>query len=95
MLILPQTIATVIGAFAPMFSKRIFEHAKLLLIGAILAPGKRTVTSVLHVMGSSHDRHFQNYHRVLNRARWSTLRGKPRQSRLCWVSQISGLADDV
>jgi hypothetical protein len=75
MLTLPQRIATVIGAFAPMFSKRIFEHAKLLLVGAILAPGKRTVTAVLRVMGRSHDQHFQNYHRVLNRARWSTLRG--------------------
>jgi hypothetical protein len=75
MLTLPQAIATVIGAFAPMFSERIFEYAKLLLVGAILAPGKRTVTSVLRVMGSNHDRHFQNYHRVLSRARWSTLRG--------------------
>jgi DDE superfamily endonuclease len=75
MLILPQTIATVIGAFAPMFSKRIFEHANLLLVGALLAPGKRPVTSVLRVMGRSHDQRFQNYHRVLNRARWSTLPG--------------------
>jgi hypothetical protein len=75
MLTLPQTIATVIGAFAPMFSKRIFEHATLLLVGAILAPGKRTVTAVLRVMGRSHDQYFQTYHRVLNRARWSTLRG--------------------
>ena len=55
MLTLPQAIATVIGAFAPMFSKRIFEYAKRLLVGAILASGKRTVTSVLRVMGSNHD----------------------------------------
>jgi hypothetical protein len=65
----------VIGAFAPMCSKRIFEHEKLLVVGAILAPGKRTVTSVLRVMGNSQDRSFQNYHRVLNRVQWSTLRG--------------------
>ena len=75
MLILPGPIAMVIGAFAPMFSRRIFEHMKLLVVGAILAPGKRTVTSVLRVMGRSHDQSFQNYHRVLNRAQWSTLRG--------------------
>jgi len=43
------------------------------LIGAILAPGKRTVTSVLRVMGLSEDKHFQNYPRVLNRAVWSSL----------------------
>jgi hypothetical protein len=44
-----------------------------LLVGAILAPGKRTVTSVLRVMGLSDQVHFQNYHRVLSRSRWSRL----------------------
>jgi hypothetical protein len=43
---LPLAIATVIGAFAPFFSKRVFEHATLLLVGAILAPGRRTVAYV-------------------------------------------------
>lgn len=75
MLILPGPIVMVIGAFAPMFSRRIFEHVKLLVVGAILAPGKRTVTSVLRVMGRTQDPSFQNYHRVLNRAQWSTLHG--------------------
>lgn len=75
MLILPRTLAMVLGAFAPMFSKRVFEHVKVLLVGAILAPGKRTVTSVLRVMGKHDDRHFQNYHRVLSRAQWPALRG--------------------
>jgi hypothetical protein len=40
MLIVPHLLVAVIGAFAPMFSKRVFEHVKLLLVGAILAPGK-------------------------------------------------------
>jgi DDE superfamily endonuclease len=75
MLILPHPLAMVLGAFAPMFSKRVFAHVKLLIVGAILAPGKRTVTSVLRVMGKSDDRHFQNYHRVLSRAQWPALRG--------------------
>jgi hypothetical protein len=66
-------MTTVMRAFAPLFSKRTFEPAKLLLVGAILAPGKRTVTAVLRVMGKSADAHFQNYHRILNRARWSSL----------------------
>ena len=70
---LPLAMTTVMGAFAPLFSKRTFEHAKLLLVGAILAPGKRTVTAVLRVMGKSTEAHFQNYHRILNRARWSSL----------------------
>lgn len=70
---LPLAMATVIGAFAPLFSRRVFEHVKLLIVGAILAPGQRTITSVLRVMGRSDDKHFQNYHRVLNRAQWLPL----------------------
>jgi hypothetical protein len=46
---------------------------QILLTGAILAPSKRTVTAALRVMGLSDDRHFQIYHRVLNRAVWSSL----------------------
>jgi hypothetical protein len=82
MLILPRPIVMVIGAFAPLFSKRVFEHAKLLVIGAILAPGKRTVTAVLRVMGKRDDRHFQSDHRVLSRAPWPALRGGRRLLRL-------------
>ena len=43
------------------------------MIGAILAPGKRTVSAVLRVLGLSEDPHYQTYHRVLNRAVWSSL----------------------
>jgi len=58
--------------FAPLFSPLVFRHVQVLLVGAILAPGKRTVTAALRVMGLAEERHFQNYHRVLNRARWSS-----------------------
>ena len=64
---------TILGAFARLFSKRIWEHARLLLIGAILSPAERTVTAALRVTGLSGEKHFENYHRVLNRARWSSL----------------------
>jgi len=43
-----------------------------LLIGAILVPGRRTVTAVLRIMGLSDEHQFQTYHRVLNRAAWSS-----------------------
>lgn len=72
---LPQDIITVIAAFAPLFSDRVWWHAQALMIGAILAPGKRTVSSALRVMGLSQDGHFTNYHRVLNRSVWSALQG--------------------
>lgn len=71
MLCLPARFATIILAFAPLFRYRSWRHAELLLIGAILAPGKRTVTSLLRITGLSRERRFVNYHRVLNRARWS------------------------
>ncbi len=68
---LPRPIIHVLRRFELLFSERVWEWAKILLIGAILAPGKRTVTSALRVMGLSDDAQFQNYHRVLNRAGWS------------------------
>lgn len=58
--------------FAPHFSKLIWEQARVLLLGAILAPGQRTVTAVLRIMGLSAEKQFQSYHRVLNRAVWSS-----------------------
>jgi hypothetical protein len=61
----------VLRKFELLCRERVWEWARLLRIGAILAPGKRTVRSVLRVMGLSDDAQFQNYHRVLNRAVWS------------------------
>lgn len=72
MLPLPSELTSLIVAFAPLFSKPVWQHVQVLLVGAILAPGKRTVTSALRVCGLSHERHFQTYHRVLNRACWSS-----------------------
>ena len=73
MLTLPAELLSLLGAFAPLFSRPGWEHAQVLLVGAILATGKRTVTACLRVMGLSQETHFVNYHRVLNRARWSAL----------------------
>jgi hypothetical protein len=72
MLTLPKRIIQVLRCFEEVFSERVWEWAKVLLIGAILAPGERTVTAILRVMGLNHERQFQNYHRVLNRATWSS-----------------------
>jgi hypothetical protein len=73
MLHLPSRFATVMLCFAPLFLQRSWQHAEVLLIGAILAPGRRTVTSVLRIAGLAHERRFVNYHRILNRAAWSGL----------------------
>jgi DDE superfamily endonuclease len=71
---LPARFAAIILTFAPLFLQRSWRYAEVLLLGAILAPGKRTVTSILRITGRSRERHFVNYHRVLNRARWSARR---------------------
>jgi len=72
MLTLPAEYITILASFAPAFSRRIWLHVEVLLLGAILAPGQRTVTAVLRIMGLSLEKHFENYHRVLSRAVWSS-----------------------
>lgn len=72
---LPFEIASVIIAFQPLFSKSVFEHVQVLLLGAILTPGRRTVAAVLRTMGLGADRCWANFHRVLNRDRWSARQG--------------------
>jgi DDE superfamily endonuclease len=71
--LLPPAMRAAIAPFVSLFSRRVWGHAQVLLVGAVLAPGIRTVTAVLRVMGLSHDTRFQRYHRVLNRAAWSSL----------------------
>lgn len=70
--LLPKEFLPLILAFASLFSKPVWESAIVLLVGAILAPGKRTVSAILRVMGLHHEPQFQKYHRVLNRAVWSS-----------------------
>lgn len=75
MLTLPPEIITLLMPFAPLFSSSVFPHAQVLVVGAMLTPGHRTVTAALRALGLAQCRQFQNYHRVLNRAHWS-----PRQA---------------
>lgn len=72
MLTLPTQIIATLAAFAPLFSRAIFHHVQVLLVGAILTPGRRTVTNALRAMGLHQEMQFQKYHRVLNRSRWSS-----------------------
>jgi hypothetical protein len=72
---MPCELMNFVVAFAPLFSKPVFQRVQVLLTGAILSPASRTVANALRVMGLSEEKHFQNYHRVLNRAEWSCLKG--------------------
>jgi hypothetical protein len=70
---LPPAMVDVLAPFARLFRRRVWPHALVLLVGTLLAPGKRTVAAALRVMGLAHTRRFERYHRVLNRAQWSSL----------------------
>ena len=64
-------IIQLLTTFAPAFSQPTFAKVLLLIYGAILAPGKRTVTSMLRVLGKEQEANFGKWHRVLNQAPWS------------------------
>ena len=82
MLTLPEAILPVLIPFATLFRSptpgrgrgQAWRKAQILLVGAVLAPGQRTVASALRVMGLSDDRNYARYHHVLNRAAWSPLK---------------------
>jgi DDE superfamily endonuclease len=61
----------VLAAFAPLFTEPSWARAQALLCGVLLAPANQTLTAALRALGLADEPGFQNYHRVLNRARWS------------------------
>jgi hypothetical protein len=67
----PHSLVSVLQPFRDVFTAPTWEHVLVLVMGAILVPGRRTVASALRVMGLDQARHFTNYHRVLNRNAWS------------------------
>ena len=72
---LPDVALMVLGSFAPMFTRPVWEHVQVLVTGAILCRGPHTVAGVLRILGLADEPGFCNYHRVLSRARWSGLQG--------------------
>ena len=73
MLTLPGAILPVLIPFATLFRRPTWQKAQVLLVGAILSPGIRTVASALRVMGLSGDPNYARYHHVLNQTVWSPL----------------------
>ncbi len=74
MVSLPRPIIKVLHPFGSDFRERPWHHAETLLVGAILSPAQRTVTSAFRILGLYHESHFQTFHRILNRASWSSRR---------------------
>jgi hypothetical protein len=61
--------------FVPLFTRGVGQHVQVVLVGAILGPGQRSVTAALWGIGLAQAKFFQKYHSVLNRAVWSSLGG--------------------
>ena len=74
MITLPEEFSQQISAFAGLFSKKVFEHAKVLVTGCLLVVGRRTVCSALRAVGLSQEKRFDKYHAVLSKAKWSAYR---------------------
>jgi len=75
MLSLPISIVSILQPFACLFTHPTWIHVQVLLAGTLLGQGPRTVTAALRAMGLSAEQRFGRYHRVLNRARWSSRQG--------------------
>jgi hypothetical protein len=67
----PAEVEAVLATFASLFTRPSWRRAQALLCGTLLAPANHALTAALRALGLAGDAHFQNYHRLLNRARWS------------------------
>jgi hypothetical protein len=68
----PAILVSWLAVFRPCFTAPVWNHILVLVAGAVLAPGKRTVTQALRVMGLADEPGFGRYHEALNRARWDS-----------------------
>jgi DDE superfamily endonuclease len=68
--VVPTILVSWLAVFRPCFTAPVWNHILVLVGGAVLAPGKRTVTQALRVMGLADRPGFGRYTEVLNRARW-------------------------
>ena len=82
---LPPAFARLMIAFRPLFSKSVFANAVVLVVGAVLAPGRRTVAAALRATGLGQEPAFCKYHRVLSRAQWSA-----RQASRVLLAKLAG-----
>jgi hypothetical protein len=67
----PAILGGWLSAYRDCFTAPVWRHVLVLVAGAVLAPGKRTVSQALRVMGLAANPGFARYHEVLSRARWS------------------------
>jgi hypothetical protein len=69
---LPPRLLFRLAGFADLFTRPTWSNVLMLLAGIMLAPGRRTVTAALRILGRDRDPDFCTFHRILNRAAWSS-----------------------
>jgi len=78
MLPLPQVAEPLLMSLSIAFTQPTFNRILVLLAGAVLAKGRRTITSILWIVRGLAPGHLTDYHRVFSRAPWSSCR--------CWTT---------
>src|SRR5918993_3125518 len=68
-----QPLESWLRPFAAVVGEAAWRRALILVAGAVLAPGRRTVASALRAAGLGNAPGFASYHRVLSEGRWSGL----------------------
>src|SRR5712691_10517980 len=69
---LPPRLLARLAGFTDLFTRPTWSNVVVLLAGVILAPSRRTVTTALRILGRDRDPDFCTFHRILNRATWSS-----------------------
>lgn len=69
---LPRGFLDRLAGLADLFTRPTWSHVLVLLAGAILAPRRRTVAAALRILGRESEPDFCTFHRILNRAAWSS-----------------------
>jgi hypothetical protein len=70
--IVPPILLMRMAVFRDFFTAPVWDHVLVLVTGAVLTPGKRTVSAVLRIMGLAEAADFALYHHVLSQARWDS-----------------------
>jgi hypothetical protein len=68
--VVPEVLDEWMRPFRCHFTAAVWRHGLVLVGGALLAPGRRTVAAALRVMGFAEAAGFAAYHRVLSHGHW-------------------------
>ncbi len=87
MLPLPGVAEPLLMSLSIAFTEPTFKRILVLLVGTVLAKGRRTITSILWIMRKQAPGHMTDYHRVFSRAPCSLF---PLGQILCFGNQLEG-----